>query len=94
MKYIIFTATDGMPHFVSFAAPDLHDEIARMYAAKGWKPRSAGFVEFLGLGKVRCFGFSDSLLMGPDQRDDSLIEVLMSATLRIAPQTPSAGGES
>jgi hypothetical protein len=76
-----------MPRCVLFAAPIVHDEIARAHAAQGWKPRSAGFVEFLGGGQVRCFGHSESLQLKPEPLDPSLIEVMMSATLSIAPPT-------
>lgn len=85
MKYIVFSAPDGMPRCVVFAVPALHDDIARAHAPAGWKPRSAGFIEFLGGGQVHCFGFSDSLQLRPAPNDPSLIEVMMGATLRIAP---------
>jgi hypothetical protein len=90
VKYIIFTAADGIPRCVIFAAPLLHEAIARAHAAEGWTPKSAGFVEFLGGGHVRCFGYSNTLNLRPEPRDPLLIEVMMSATLRIAPMDTSS----
>jgi hypothetical protein len=82
MKYIIFRSPEG-PRAEIFAAPTTHADQAR--AHRDWKPISAGFVTFLGQGEVRCYGYSDSLNLGPAQSDDSLIEVMMSATLSLAP---------
>ncbi|MDD2763454.1 MAG: hypothetical protein PHE83_05710 [Opitutaceae bacterium] len=90
MKYIIFTAGDGTPRCVLFGVPITHQAMADAHSPLGWRPHSAGFIEPLGLGKVRCFGRSESLNLGPAQFDESLIEVVMSATLRIAPQSVEA----
>ena len=79
MKYIIYRSPEGARVEV-FTAPTTHSEQAETHPK--WKPESAGFIEFLGNGTVRCFGFSESLRIGCDPRDASLIEVLMSATLR------------
>ena len=83
MKYIIFKSPDG-PRVEIFAAPTTHADQAA--AHPNWKPQSAGFVVFHGLGLVECCGRSDSLNLGPDPRDASLIEVMMAATLRLCPQ--------
>lgn len=82
MKYIIFDSAEG-PRLSIFAIPTSHADEAALRPR--WNPRSAAFIEFLGDGKVRCFGRSDSLNLGPALRDESLIEVMMSATLRLAP---------
>jgi hypothetical protein len=85
MKYIIFKSHEG-PRVEIFAAPTTHADQAAAHPV--WKPISAGFVEFLGAGDVRCFGFSESLDLRPDQHDSSLIEVMMSATLRTCAASP------
>jgi hypothetical protein len=85
MKYIVFKSPDG-PRVEIFAAPTTHADQAA--AHPGWKPQSAGFVEFLGGGNVRVFGFSESLRLGCDPRDTSLIEVMMSATLQLCVPLP------
>lgn len=85
MKYIVFESKNG-PRISIFAAPTTHAEEARSH--QGWKPTSAGFVEFLGGGRVRTFGFSNSLNLHPAPMDAKFIEVFMSATLKLA--TPLA----
>jgi len=78
MKYIVFRSPEG-PRVEIFAVPTTHADQAAAHPA--WKPVSAGFVEFLGAGNVRCFGFSESLRLGCGETDTSLIEVMMSTTL-------------
>ena len=82
MKYIIFASAEG-PRLALFAAPTTHTAEAAAHPL--WNPKSAGYVEFLGAGKVRCFSYSDSLNLRPGLQDESLIQIMMSATLRIAP---------
>jgi len=82
MKYVLFRSPEG-PRIEIFCAPTTHADQAK--AHPDWKPTSAGFVTFLGQGEVRCYGRSDSLNLCPAQSDDSLIEVMMSATHRLAP---------
>ncbi len=85
MKYIVFKSLDG-PRLEVFASPTTHADQAAAHPS--WKPQSAGFVEFLGSGNVRVFGFSESLRLGCDPRDASLIEVMMSATLQLCVTLP------
>ena len=82
MKYIIFTSAEG-PRLAIFAAPTPHTAEAAAHPC--WNPKNAGYIEFLGGGKVRCFSYSDSLNLRPGLQDESLIQIMMSATLRIAP---------
>jgi hypothetical protein len=86
MKYVVYRSPEG-PRISIFAAPTTHKEDADAHPT--WTPRSAGFVEFLGAGEVRAFGFSESLRIGCDPRDASLIEVMMSATLASCVQLPA-----
>jgi hypothetical protein len=80
MKYIVFDSKQG-PRVSIFAAPTTHaDEAA---AHPDWQPRSAGFVEFPSKGKVHCLGFSDSLGLRPDPRDERTIEIMADITLRM-----------
>jgi hypothetical protein len=87
MKYIIFESPEG-PRVSIFGAPTTHaDEAA---AHPSWKPLSAGFIEFLGEGNVRCFGFSESLRIGCSLHDASLLEVIMEATLNLCVTLPAS----
>jgi hypothetical protein len=84
MKYILYKAPDGLRAAV-FPVPTTHAEEAAAHPT--WQPISAGFVEFLSAGNVRCFGRSESLKLAADPSDSSIIEVMMSATLKFcAPQ--------
>jgi hypothetical protein len=81
MKYIIFKSPDGL-RIAIFPAPTTHAEEAMLH--REWSPISAGYVEFLGGGRVRTFGRSDSLNLDRLPRDADFIECFMSATLRLA----------
>jgi hypothetical protein len=87
MKYVIFRSPEG-PRVEVFCAPTTHADQAAAHSS--WQPRSAGFVTFLGNGEVRCYGRSDSLNLGPDHLDASLIEVTMHATHRLSSDPVSA----
>lgn len=81
MKYIIFDSTYGV-RIALFTAPTTHaDEAA---AHRDWQPKSAGYLEFLGGGRVRTCGYSDSLNLRPDPYDAVIIEIFMAATLKLA----------
>jgi len=82
MKYIVFLSPEG-PRVEIFAAPTTHAEQAAAHPT--WKPQSAGFVHFLSLGMVRCYGRSDSMNLGINPRDESLIEVMIAATHKLNP---------
>jgi hypothetical protein len=85
MKYIIFFSPDG-PRIEVFCAPTTHREQAD--AHRSWTLLSAGFIEFLGEGRVRCHGRSESLNLRPDPRDEQLIEAFMRATARLSLASP------
>jgi hypothetical protein len=85
MKYLLFITPEG-PRVEIFCAPTTHAEQAKAHA--GWKLLSAGFVEFLGGGHVRCYGRSDSLNLGPGSRDNLVIQSMMRATLMISSPQP------
>jgi hypothetical protein len=87
MKYITFLSPEG-PRVEIFCAPTTHVEQAKAHPA--WQPISAGFVQFLGNGCVRTYGRSESMNLGSAPRDGSLIEVMMSATLKTSSPEPVA----
>jgi hypothetical protein len=82
MKYVIYTSPEGL-RLSTFAAPTTHADDAGMHP--GWSPASAGYVQILGGGRVRCYGSSASLKLAPRSGDEPLIEALMAATLGINP---------
>jgi hypothetical protein len=77
----------GLTTAVLCFAPITHRELAGKFT-KTHVPVSAGFVEFLADGRVRTFGWSESLALSPAAGDGPLIESLMRAT-RIASPAPA-----
>jgi hypothetical protein len=84
MKYLTYRV-DGGPRVLLFPTPTEHREIAHLLALAHLKPESAGFVELPGGSQARVYGRSESLDLGPAPSDESLIEVLLAATLHASP---------
>lgn len=85
MKYIMFKNRFGVPLPVMFAAPETHADLAKVFGAVGLVPQSAGFVQFLGDDRIRCYGRADSLNLMPAPGDELLIASFMRATARLSP---------
>lgn len=85
MKYIMFKDASGVPFPVTFTAPATHRDLAKIFGAAGFAPQSAGFVQFLGDNRVRCYGQSDSLNLAADARDEVRIAAFMRATDLLSP---------
>lgn len=82
VKYIVIdnSETGRVPYFC--VAPVTHAVLARLLRAAGVIV-SAGFVEFLEGGKVRVYGRSESLNLGPAVGDAELIEAMARFTRQI-----------
>lgn len=89
MKYVMIDNGEGWRAPFLCPAPTSHATLADLLRAAG-RPVSAGFVEFLEGGKVRVFGHSESLNLGPAVGDAELIEALARHTRRMGESLPQS----
>jgi hypothetical protein len=84
MKYVMLRPLKPGTDFPVFClAPQTHAMLASRFAGDA-RPIAAGFCEFYaadGAAKVRTFGFSNSLNLGPGRLDAALIEGFYNGTL-------------
>lgn len=84
MKYVVLHHPSRGPIVV--AGLNLkHDELATPWLAQKFTAQSAGFFRLLERERFECFGWSDSLKLGPHADDARLLSAFYSASLRTAP---------